>query len=181
MSVLFVNMCVVTIQTQTLKRCPCGQPSRGGSNRSRYCKRCYQIRYARKPCPECGKPMEKRSQICAECRWGPPFQPRQMSEAETAWVAGLLEGEGSFIATAKSLAIQAAMTDRDVIDRLAAVTGVGVMHLRRPQRAHHKPSWLWQVKRRAHIHHIAEAVLPWLGERRRAAALALLARVTQDS
>jgi hypothetical protein len=125
--------------------------------------------------------MEKRSTSCAECRWGPAGQPRRMSETEIAWLAGLLEGEGSFIATAKSLAIQASMTDRDVIERLVAVTGVGIVHPTKPQQAHHKVAWFWQVKRRAHMRHVAEAVLPWLGERRRAAALAVLVRVTPSS
>jgi len=40
-----------------------------------------------------------------------------------AWTAGLLEGEGSFGMSGRSIAIGINMTDRDVIDRIAGVLG----------------------------------------------------------
>ena len=83
---------------------------------------------------------------------------------EAAWLAGILEGEGSFLVKGhRAAAIQVViMTDRDIIDRLVVVTGVGRIHGYAPVKAHYKPAWDWHV-RRAHIIFIIDAVMPWLG------------------
>jgi hypothetical protein len=64
-----------------------------------------------------------------------------------AWTAGLLEGEGSFGMSGRSIAIGINMTDRDVIDRIAGVLGghiFGPVNPRRPN--HHLPVWRAQLK-----------------------------------
>ena len=49
--------------------------------------------------------MVSASKMCATCRWGPVTPPRQMTEAETAWVAGIIEGEGSSLRPRASLSL----------------------------------------------------------------------------
>jgi len=62
--------------------------------------------------------------------------PNQMSDLELGWVAGILEGEGCFFVTTRKTAkygpyvyarVTVCMTDRDIIERLQHVTGVGVL------------------------------------------------------
>ena len=158
------------------KVCPeCGLTGNHRKNRSLYCKDCYDARYCTTSCPNCGGRMRLRSEMCARCKWGDPH-PAQITPEQAAWLAGLLEGEGSFV-SGKSIAIQVTMTDLDIIQRLPAITGVGRIYRARVQKAHYKDAWLWSVQRRAHIRHVINTVLPWLGERRSAAALKLLDRV----
>jgi len=161
-----------------LKLCPCGRPSRGGSNRSRYCISCYAARYKHVPCPVCGGPMNLKSTMCARCRYGAPVTPRDIPPAEGAWLAGILEGEGSFISKGRPR-IQVAMTDQDIITRLAELTGVGRVHQVRRQRPHHKDAWLWAVSRPVHVEHIIRLVLPWLGQRRTVAAKEVLSQIAR--
>lgn len=42
-----------------------------------------------------------------------------ISSAEIAWVTGLLEGEGTFQMSGRSLTVSVRMTDRDIIERVA--------------------------------------------------------------
>jgi hypothetical protein len=99
-----------------------------------------------------------------------------MAPEEVAWLAGILEGEGSFLSGA-SIGITVAMTDQDVIQRLQSLTGVGRIHKVGRQKAHHKDAWVWAVRRRTHIRLLIDAVLPWLGQRRSVAALKVLDRI----
>jgi hypothetical protein len=122
--------------------------------------------------------MNIRAKLCGACRWATEMAIRQMSPEEVGWLAGILEGEGSFI-SAGYCSIQVTMTDRDIIARLVAITGVGRVHERRPQKSNHKPSQLWVVAQHEQIRHPIEAVLPWLGERRSEAALRLLKQVVE--
>jgi len=49
-----------------------------------------------------------------------------MTSEQVAWLDGILEGEGSFIVKGhRAVTVQVVMTDRDIIDRLVQVTGVG--------------------------------------------------------
>jgi len=157
--------------TMTSKVCPdCGSTENHRKNRSLCCTPCYDARYCTATCADCAGPMRLRSSRCAQCRWG-HVQPKVMTEAQVAWLAGILEGEGSFLVRRNgSGVIQVAMTDRDIIDRLVEVTGAGRIHSRTPAKPHHRPAWVWHVRRHTHVVHIVTAVLPWLGERRTIAA-----------
>ncbi len=59
----------------------------------------------------------------------PPELP-PISEHDLHWLAGLLEGEGSFVAgppsAPRSPIVQVCMVDRDIIDRTGALFGTGV-------------------------------------------------------
>lgn len=109
-----------------------------------------------------------------------------MTPEQTAWLAGLFEGEGCILhtrvkppksrrtngETARRLAIS--MTDEDVIRRVHAITGVGAVKIH-PRRHGWKTAYVWQCCRWADIERILTAILPYLGERRSAKARALLA------
>ncbi len=118
--------------------------------------------------------MKIGSKLCAECRWG-GAEPKDMSSDQIAWLAGIIEGEGSFLVKGhRAATIQVVMTDRDIIDRLVEITGVGRIHGYAPAKAHYKQAWDWRVRRRAHIIFIIDAVMPWLGQRRATAAQRVL-------
>ena len=109
-----------------------------------------------------------------------PSKPPAASDTEVAWLAGLLEGEGSFL-MARCRAgdewdkqrdhgyrypkIVVGMTDEDVINRVAAMFGTSVYKLpRQPQR---KQAWRSQIMG-AQAAIWMKLLYPWLGERRRA-------------
>lgn len=87
------------------------------------------------------------------------------------WLAGLLEGEGSFKWKKRpgreaqpQISIQ--MCDEDVIRRLAAVWNSAVAR-REPKHSHWSPSWETSIGgRKAFL--VMRAVLPIMGERRAA-------------
>lgn len=91
-----------------------------------------------------------------------------MTEFELYWLAGLLEGEGSFMAGAPSTPnaprISVAMTDRDIIDRVAALFGMTVT-IRQPQKDHHKPSYVTCLRGKKAIDLMTE-LRPFMGKRR---------------
>jgi hypothetical protein len=110
--------------------------------------------------------------------------PEFITEAQVAWLAGLLEGEGSFIVSpsrsGKGLpAIKCNMTDEDIVRRCQAYTGCGAISGPHPGRSRDggqaKPSWHWQVGSKGEVKAICEAILPWMGNRRTRAILAVLA------
>lgn len=43
-----------------------------------------------------------------------------LTSKDIAWIAGLLEGEGSFLVANKSICVMCQMTDKDIIERLAS-------------------------------------------------------------
>ena len=68
-----------------------------------------------------------------------------MNKEEIAWVAGLLEGEGSFLFTKSNcLKVQCAMTDLDVLEKLQEYAG-GRMASASRSEDHWKPSWVWWI------------------------------------
>lgn len=101
-----------------------------------------------------------------------------------AWFAGLYEGEGCIGAVTKRgsehlvyLQMTVGMTDRDVIERVGIVTGVGhVSGPHRPKSAkpHWKDKWIWRVGKSVDVERVAEAILPMLGARRQLQAGAAL-------
>jgi hypothetical protein len=92
-----------------------------------------------------------------------------MNQVEAAWLAGLLEGEGTFgwapriDADPRYPIVRLAMSDEDVVRRAAALMGAGVVHRR--GRGHHKDVWTaskwgWPAL------DVMRAVRPFMGTRR---------------
>jgi hypothetical protein len=98
-----------------------------------------------------------------------------------AWVAGLIEGEGWMgpgPGTVKRTPILAAeSTDRDVIERIAALTDAARIADIRPRTPACKPSWRWSVCSRTDTRRILAAILPLLGRRRAERARYVLSQI----
>ncbi len=96
-----------------------------------------------------------------------------MTEAEIAWVAGLFEGEGSFQSMQPKgcgiprLTIH--MSDKDVLERLAMLTGSDLRAVRRRKATHanRKPIWSWTLGTQKAVA-LMKQLYPHLGKRRRA-------------
>lgn len=87
------------------------------------------------------------------------------TEAEWAWVAGVIEGEGWFDKAHGAVAVE--MTDRDVIEKLFFVTGgMGTLIGPRPTANGTKPKYIWAVRQKDEFLMLSEIIRPWLGERR---------------
>lgn len=88
-----------------------------------------------------------------------------------AWLAGLLEGEGSFVQRGprKELVIQMQMTDRDVVAKAHFLAGMGKFYAY-PRAADDKRGWkdvyLWNVANQRHAYALMVAILPFMGARR---------------
>jgi len=143
----------------------------------RLCYRCKRRRSSKSICEICGgRTNQTGYRRCGPCRYGPAPTTRAMTKDELAWLSGIIEGEGSFVANGRRFgAVRVVMTDKDVINRLAGVSGVGTVHAIKPRQAHHKQAWAWQVVRPPSIASLITAVAPFLLERRYCAASKVLA------
>lgn len=101
---------------------------------------------------------------------------------ETAWLAGLMEGEGSFgnysKKTSVDLRLQLGMSDRDVIEKAAKLLGKEHIHTysrlgQGGYRIHHKPLHVLLIRGYLAARTM-EAILPYMGERRSAKIRELL-------
>lgn len=104
-----------------------------------------------------------------------PCKVREMTTLQRAWVAGLLEGEGSFLVVSRSSHLMATgrvsiqMTDRDVLERLAEIVGTGrVSEVNRTNRPDRKPIYTWKLQARADVLALIDQVEPFMGYRRTA-------------
>jgi hypothetical protein len=98
-----------------------------------------------------------------------------MSDLDIAWLAGILEGEGCFStpSSKRGMVITVSMTDKDIIERLTEITGIGTISSSTPTPPR-KPYWNWRVSTTADSIRIALSVAPFLGERRRNKILEIL-------
>ena len=96
---------------------------------------------------------------------------KSASSAQVAWAAGIFEGEGCVFRRKGRSTVQASvtMTDRDRIELLHKILGVGTVIEVKPQKAHWKPAWKWSTASHDGVRHVGEMLYPWLGPRRRAA------------
>lgn len=93
-----------------------------------------------------------------------------MTEVELAWLAGLLEGEGSFLKPSPceptSVRIAVEMTDKDVIDKVSKLWNIRYCQTRkRRQNLNHKPTYRIQIKGRRAAELMVK-LKPLMGERR---------------
>lgn len=106
-----------------------------------------------------------------------------MTPVETAWLAGLFEGEGTLTtqhaSASTAVNLRIAMTDEDVIRRCASVTGMGRVYGPYAKRGNRKDIWCWTVSRLHEVEQIVLAIRPYLGARRALRADEVLARTTK--
>jgi hypothetical protein len=120
-------------------------------------------------------PSNTNHSICSvRPRWEHTFvieqraRPSDLDEPDLCWIAGLLEGEGSFLKGPPSSpglpAIQMVMVDRDVVSKAAELLGCRVGTVR-PRRSHWKESYSIRLKGSRAVEWM-RALRPLLGERR---------------
>jgi hypothetical protein len=95
-----------------------------------------------------------------------------MSEIELAWLAGLLEGEGTFGTVRRATGqvapiVKVKMTDLDVIQRAQGIMGIRRYTIEKVSQPQYKPQYLIRLtgKRAAALMLV---LLPHMGERRAA-------------
>lgn len=91
-----------------------------------------------------------------------------MNEVDAAWVAGLLEGEGTFLTqpNGHSPRIACQMTDLDVLERLLYLCG-GTLHEVTKRQKHWKDCWIWRISGDPAAE-VMLSIRDFLGSRRRA-------------
>lgn len=98
--------------------------------------------------------------------------PELHDKFDVVWLAGLLEGEGTFdLHRGKYPRVRVAMTDRDVVGRAATLIGARVRLSLKP--APYKASWHAEVSGEKAAE-VMRAVLPYMGSRRSAKIAAIL-------
>lgn len=100
----------------------------------------------------------------------------KMTKSERAWLAGILEGEGCFSICHRetslgkkysSFAIKLSMTDKDVVEKVFQLVGVGKFRPSIPRKPdHYKPISIWSVNGHDGVKRICKSVLPFMGIRR---------------
>jgi hypothetical protein len=93
---------------------------------------------------------------------------------DIAWLTGLLEGEGHFCMSGRSILIVVNMTDRDVIERAATLMG-GYVYALPSASPRHKPQWRAQLKGPRAAGWMM-TMYAWLGTRRRGQVEGALSR-----
>lgn len=89
-----------------------------------------------------------------------------MTVAELNWVAGLLEGEGTFTTNGSTLVVALGMTDGDVVQKLATTLGHGEVRCYPPLPGRQPVyRWGWYGKRAAGL---MMTLWPLMGSRRQA-------------
>ncbi len=96
-----------------------------------------------------------------------------MTPQQLGWVAGVMEGEGSFMLKSnhgyiKSPVASVQMTDEDVIVALHSLTGIGrVTGPYQPKWPGSKPTWSWRVQKAQDVFDLGNAIRPLMFERRK--------------
>jgi hypothetical protein len=96
-----------------------------------------------------------------------------MNIADSAWMAGLFEGEGSISISKKKgyCYLQLVSTDEDVLYKFARLAACKNKITYCPRRPHQtKDAYKWQVGNREDVTRLLETWMPFLGDRRRAKA-----------
>lgn len=153
----------------------CGHPF-GSTDRRLTCNPCRYKRIVASSTPcACGRVKDNRARQCEDCNRGPDPALQPLTEIERGWLTGLIEGEGSFLrgASPSRNYLRVQMTDEDVVRRLQAVTGVGMVNFTPRRQSHHKDSWAWTVKRKSNLRDITSMILDGLSPRRQSQALRL--------
>lgn len=141
------------------------------------CKACHstEVRFANlTACPGCGGGKHKKSKFCVGCNSKSPGSVSSLSDVQAAWLAGILEGEGSWVSKRDGrFYVMASMTDLDVLEEIRSITNVGTVISLKSREEHWKQAWRWTCARQEQCKDITVAVWPYLKERRKQKILAL--------
>lgn len=110
--------------------------------------------------------------MVAVARWRAPRPTHELDPIDRAWVAGLIEGEGSYYLrnhdTYPLVVFQLNMTDEDVVRRAHRISGVGQVNPHAPGPRSVKQQWRWRVGAQAEVAWLMDEMYPLMGARRRA-------------
>lgn len=106
-----------------------------------------------------------------------------MANEDWAWLAGLLEGDGSFERVkngVKTIAptIRIAMLDKDIIERVARIFETPIYSYLTPKRD--KLMWRTQLSKKDKLMPILQNILPFMGERRKLQIESMLSCFNKD-
>jgi len=114
---------------------------------------------------------------------------KEIGEVDLAWLAGILEGEGSFMAQHVPadghqgprirVRVSLSMTDEDVVARVCDIVGLGRVRPAKGQRAHYKDLYAWTITAMDPVAALLRLLRPYMGERRRRQIDACLAAVVE--
>ncbi|MGC5284767.1 LAGLIDADG family homing endonuclease [Micromonospora sp. DT231] len=125
-------------------------------------------------------PKSLKAKQCRSCTYDSTAIANEPDPARLAWIAGLIEGEGTFVRRRSGGGIvRIQMTDLDVIEKLAEhLPFTPRMWSYTPSVDHHKPSWILGIQRRDDLFWLVQKIHPLLSERRREAAALLIDNFT---
>ena len=109
----------------------------------------------------------------AEVRWRAPRPRHVVTNLDRAWIAGLVEGEGSYyLRNSKdypAVVFQLNMADEDVVRRAHRLSGrIGTVNPHDPGSRGVKQQWRWRISSQAEVAWFMDQMYPLMGERRRA-------------
>lgn len=105
------------------------------------------------------------------------------NSVDIAWMAGIIEGEGCITYSSSKkyngVKVEVAMTDKDTIEKLAEVSGIGHIRARKVVPGT-KPAWAWYVHKGKDVARLLCAISPMMSERRRAKILEVADRLSAN-
>lgn len=108
-------------------------------------------------------------------------QVKQLSATDAAWLAGILDGEGTVTLTRekswkpfRTPAISIASTTPELLEAVLEITGVGFISRKRATKAKHTASFHWKVHSGTQVLDILRQVIPFLRERNKLTRARLL-------
>ena len=128
--------------------------------------------------PECMKASSTYEVMRRRIKHPLKVQPvlRGISDLDMNWLAGIIEGEGSFVSTptrqrgGSSVFISIQMTDRDILERVSKIVGYGcVRDVRLSARAIErgwKPTFVWRIGAKSVVRPLLSLLFPIMGNRR---------------
>jgi hypothetical protein len=150
---------------------------------------CYTLGCRREECVKANATYE-RGRLRSKRPVREEIDIRQISDVDLAWLAGLLEGEGAFMVhheptteTRRArvvIRIAVHMTDRDVVERVREIVGLGTVLRKPPGKRHHKETFRWAISAKAPTLKLMQILRPHMGERRTAQIDACLQAVAAD-
>lgn len=97
-------------------------------------------------------------------------QVNQFTDAEAAWLAAAIDGEGSISYydylnrsgnMIKSARIRLNMTSKEFIDRCCEIIGIGNVRSRKVMEDHHLPQWVYELNGWP-VLNVLEQIVSWL-------------------
>jgi hypothetical protein len=99
--------------------------------------------------------------------------PDELAGSAAAWIAGVLEGEGSFsLSRRHGGRINLESTDADIVERVHALTG-GDLYRQAARKENWKPTTILAIRGRNNLRRVLPPILPWLLQRRAKPAWAI--------